>query len=466
LQDVGLLDRLVAEKLERDAKVISAEGWKWIEFAPEFPYGQTYGMRVIASQRVPLSEEEIAKVEALRAQAEEIEERYADADELPEEIARRLEEIEAELAAIHERPALYDQADMARAGTFVSIDGTGKLRVQRGYVRPEDEAPEPEPALPEAEGAEFGSPEYDAESQAAAAVPLAANAGSNGAVVSNTDDASEPADEDEGIRPLSDKLLTELTAYRTLALREAVGTEPAIAYLAALHALCLKLFYRYGADTCLEIEPKSVMFGAQAPGLADTPLAARVDARHRNWAEHLPEEPGELWDILGSFDTDSRDALFAHCVSLTINAVVEPYNRRPKAISHADKIAAAVSLDLATAGWTPTVDNYLGRVPKARILEAVREAKGQKAVDRIGHLKKGDMATEAEGLLAGAGWLPESLRTPGTYQPATASDETIEESATTVEETAASADETAIGDDALEDDTHHSAEMADAIAAE
>jgi ParB family chromosome partitioning protein len=208
------------------------------------------------------------------------------------------------------------------------------------------------------------------------------------------------------------------------------------------------------------------MFGAQAPGLADTPLAARVDARHRNWAEHLPEEPGELWDVLGSFDTDSRDALFAHCVSLTINAVVEPYNRRPKAIGHADKIAAAISLDLATAGWTPTVDNYLGRVPKARILEAVREAKGEKGADRIGHLKKGEMATEAERLLVGAGWLPEPLRTPGTYQPTTASAETIDEAAPTVEEMAASADEKAIGDDALEDDTHHSADVADAIAAE
>ena len=465
LQDVGLLDRLVAEKLERDAKVISAEGWKWIEVAPEFPYGQTYGMRVISSQRVPLSEEEIAKVEALRTQAEEIEERYADADELPEEIAQRLEEIEAELAAIHERPALYDQADIARAGAFVSIDGSGKLRVQRGYVRPEDEAPEPEPALPEAKGAEFGSPEYDADSQAAAAVPLTANARSS-AVAGNTDGVSEPPEEDEGIRPLSDKLLIELTAYRTLALREAVGNEPAIAYLAALHALCLKLFYRYGSDSCLEIEPKSVMFGAQAPGLTDTPLAARVDARHRNWAEHLPEEPVELWDALGSFDTDSRDALFAHCVSLTINAVVEPYNRRPKAIGHADKMAAACSLDLAKAGWKPTVDNYLGRVPKARILEAVREAKGQKAADRIGHLKKGEMATEAEGLLAGARWLPEPLRTPGTYQPATALDETIDGAVPTVEETAATADEKAIGDGALEDDTHHSADVADAIAAE
>ena len=30
-------------------------------------------------------------------------------------------------------------------------------------------------------------------------------------------------------------------------------------------------------------------------------------------------------------------------------------------------------------GWGPTVDNYLGRVPKARILQAVREGKGKHA---------------------------------------------------------------------------------------
>ena len=33
--------------------------------------------------------------------------------------------------------------------------------------------------------------------------------------------------------------------------------------------------------------------------------------------------------------------------------------------------------------------------------------------DRIEHLKKGDMATEAETLLADSGWLPEPLRTQG-----------------------------------------------------
>ena len=265
-------------------------------------------------------------------------------------------------------------------------------------------------------------------------------------IVAHVGDAAEPEEED-GIKPLSDRLMTELTAFRTLALREAVGQDPAIAQLAVLHALCLKLFYRYGLDSCLEIEPKSVMFGAQAPGLADTPLAARVDARHEAWAAQLPEESSELWDVLESFDTDSRDALFAHCVSLTVNAVVESYNRRPKAVAHADRLAQAISLDLAAAGWTATVDNYLGRVSKARILEAVREAKGPIAAERIAQLKKGEMAAEAEGLLSGTGWLPDPLRIPGVR-------------------TAVAADETAIGNLSPEPDTDHSAGEAEAIAAE
>ena len=57
------------------------------------------------------------------------------------------------------------------------------------------------------------------------------------------------------------------------------------------------------------------------------------------------------------------------------------------------------------------------------------------------------MATEAEGLLSGTGWLPEPLRMPGV-------------------ETAAAADETAIGDLSAEIDTDHSADEAEAIAAE
>jgi ParB family chromosome partitioning protein len=52
-------------------------------------------------------------------------------------------------------------------------------------------------------------------------------------------------------------------------------------------------------------------------------------------------------------------------------------------------------------------------VPKARILEAVREAKGEHSAQLIDHLKKTEMAKEAERLLDGTGWLPEPLRLAG-----------------------------------------------------
>ena len=42
----------------------------------------------------------------------------------------------------------------------------------------------------------------------------------------------------------------------------------------------------------------------------------------------------------------------------------------------------------------------------------MREAKDEASVQLIEHLKKPDMAREAERLLAGCGWLPEPLRTP------------------------------------------------------
>jgi ParB family chromosome partitioning protein len=58
------------------------------------------------------------------------------------------------------------------------------------------------------------------------------------------------------------------------------------------------------------------------------------------------------------------------------------------------------------------VASYLGRVTKARNGEAVREAVSDEAAERIGSLKKPDMATEAEALLAGKGWLPSLLRKP------------------------------------------------------
>ena len=417
LQDVALVDRLVAERLEREAKSVRAEGWHWIETAPDFPYGHQLGLRRLRGEEVALTAGEAAEREALQAEYNGLEETHADIEDLPEEVDRRLAEIETALAAF-ERPAVFDPAEMARAGAFVSIDGEGRLRVERGYVRPEDELPiEPEPeAEPEARTAVETGAEAEA-AEPTAAMP--ARVESDGETVHAGPVVAAEPEEDEGIKPLSDRLLTELAAHRTLALRHAVGGVPHLALLAVLHALCLKLFYRYALDTCLELDAKSVAFAAQAPGLKDTALARTLDERHQAWAALLPEDPEALWGVLSDFEGESRMALLAHCVGLSVNAVQEAWNRRPRALVHADRLAEALSLDMAAypACWVATVDNYLGQVSKARIVQAVLEARGEQAARAIEKLKKGEMAERAQELLAGTGWLPEPLRTPGHVSP-------------------------------------------------
>ena len=355
-------------------------------------------MRRLSGEPEPLSDEEAETHRSLEAERQRLEQEHKGSDELPEHVDRRLGEIEAAMEAIEDRPVRFAADDVARAGVFVSIDGSGRLRVERGYVRPEDEPPVEADELVEADTADLDD---------------GTDVHSSVDVVERDDEEGDPA------KPLPDRLVTKLTAHRTLALRDALAGDPEIAFLAALHALALRVFYRFAPDTCLEIDPRSATFGAQAPGLGDTTSAQAIEARHDAWTRMLPKATEELWRLLAGFDRARREALFAHCVALTVNAVHEPYNRRPRALAHADMLATELGLDMAAAGWRATAANYLGRVTKARILEAVREAKGEAAAERIAGLKKPDMVAAAEELLDGTGWLPQPLRTPCRHQSAT-----------------------------------------------
>ena len=141
LQDVSLLDGLLKEKLKAVAAEIAAEGWKWVEAALDMPYGVTNGLRKLTGMTIEPTDEERAAREALREESDRLQTEYEDADELPEDVDRRLNEIEASLDAYEHRPLRFEPADIAIAGVFLSVNSNGALNVQRGYVRPEDEHP-------------------------------------------------------------------------------------------------------------------------------------------------------------------------------------------------------------------------------------------------------------------------------------------------------------------------------------
>ena len=406
LQDPVLLDRLGGDKLKAEAETIAAEGWKWIEVAVDFPYGHTNGMRRLAGTTIDLTDEERAEREKLRDEFDALEAEYAEADEFPDEVDARLGEIEEALDALESRPMVYDADQMARAGVFVSIRHDGQLAVERGYVRPEDEEVEGH----EGDDADGASAEGDEDGSVRRAV----------ITVGGGAPETEEDDEVETIRPLPDRLVSELTAHRTLALRDAVAVNPHVAMTALLHRLVTDCFLPHSAKGCLEAHVREVHFPAQADDLGESASARAIADRHERWGDHIPADDAALWDWLADQDDDTRMELLAHCVSFGVNALHEkpnPYGGMGVSqhglavrLSQADRLARETGLDMVAVGWRPTVANYLGRVTKPRIIEAVREGAGERAAQLIDHLKKSDMATEAERLLAETGWLPEPLR--------------------------------------------------------
>src|SRR3954462_12862116 len=265
--------------LEAVAAEIRAEGWKWLEVALDFPYGHTTGLRRVAPAVKALSAADQAAYDALRRESDELEAEYEGADELPDAVDARLGEIEQALARFEDRSVRFDPEVIACGGAFVSLDASGAPKIERGFVRPEDLAPTPAPEA---------SPDSGAHAPDGTVQRATFTIGGATGSPSEPDAATEPEEDTSG--RLSDRLMTELTAHRRLALREALANDPDAAFLAVLYALALKTFYgSYMAAPCREIEPKGLSLKpAAGPDLNDPPGAQSSQQRHGNWSLRLP----------------------------------------------------------------------------------------------------------------------------------------------------------------------------------
>ena len=202
--DAALLNRLVREKLAGEAAKIEAEGWKWITVEPEFNHEMAAGMRRVYPEAVPLGEEDQAKLDDLEQQYQTFCDEH-DGDDSDEAMAEALR-FEQQIDVLRGEDA-YRPEDIAMSGVFVSLDRKGEPRIERGLVRAED---------------------WKAKASAGD------DAGPNGeGDTANADSA----------KPLSEKLVAELTAYRTAGLRNALAEHSATALTAVVHALAAATFY-------------------------------------------------------------------------------------------------------------------------------------------------------------------------------------------------------------------------------
>jgi ParB family transcriptional regulator, chromosome partitioning protein len=210
LEDVALLDLLVTAKLGREADTLrEAEGWKWTEAHLDFPHA--HGMRRTYPHLVDLSAENQAALGAARAEFDRLTEHHQTAEELADEVDARFGELEAEIERLERKRQAYDPEHVARGGAFVILNHDGTIRIERGFIRPGDEQPQAE----NEEGGDTSGPDDPN--------------GDTAQTGDEREDEQGTGDEEDEDRPLSDALVRDLTAHRTLGLRLNLAEQPEVA---------------------------------------------------------------------------------------------------------------------------------------------------------------------------------------------------------------------------------------------
>ncbi|PVM82075.1 ParB/RepB/Spo0J family partition protein [Caulobacter endophyticus] len=405
VEDIVLLDRLVGEKLADIAQAVrDDEGWMWSAAYIDFPQG--HGCSRIWERVRQRSPEEVEAINVLQTEEAELTDRWAEIDPPPPEVAARFEAIEAALDAYGEDFG-FDPVQRAYAGVFVSLNAYGEAKIDRGFVRLGDEpAPEPD----EDDTADETADEDDADAigddlETGDPDPDDEDGEPDGVARTEPEEpAGDPA------APLPDRVVAELTAHRTAALRDALAQDPDLAQVALVHALVCRVFGSGGYASCLDIRWGSRDLSAVGEGIDASPAGVAIAQRHQGWARQMPTKIADFWDFIVGLDGDSRAALLAHCVSLTLDGLRSWERREASVLAHVETLATALDLDMRVY-WKPTAVRYLDRVTKAHVIAAVGEAVSSEAAARLSGLKKPDMVAAAEPQLVEAGWLPAVLRT-------------------------------------------------------
>ncbi len=380
LIDAALLETLARSKLTAVTESIRTEGWMWGETVPRMTHAELHGFqRAPRNRRMP-NKAEAKRIAKLEARQQAIEDRLNadDTEDIAEEEAQALNEesdkLSAELNLIEQSLLVFAPETLAMAGAIVTVDHQGEIAIHRGLLR---EAEAKALRAQERQSAVLGS-------------------GVEG-------EAQQPA-----TPRISEKLARRLSAHRTAALQAEVTRHPQVALVAVVHRLALRVVCdAYGAgDPAVNISasPQDGL-DAHAPDMAQSPAATAMREVRQAWAERLPKEPDTLFALLMTLPQEELLSLLAVCVAATVSVITPRGDALP-----AVALAQAVGLDMHP-WWTPTAEGYFAHVSKAKAIEAV-QVFAPDHMARLSKLKKKELASEAERLAVGTGWLPVMLRAP------------------------------------------------------
>lgn len=377
LSDSALLDVLVERKLQEEGEQVRAEGWGWIEVWQQFDHTQFDRLGRAPKKLHELSAEAATKLEALEMELESVQATMESLSDLDSEQSNvldiREDELEDEISNIQKSREGFALEVMPHAGAVISYY-YGDLRINRGMVRTADR---------ESVNAVLGEGERLAGGR-------------------ETESAGRKSN------TISDALRRSLLGHRNLAAQFVTATNP--------KAAKMLIVCKWISDTRREwsATPTDLSIGNGYGARTSCPVsdeAGRVReeefvALGELLIEGLPTEYGDLWDALAALNEAELDTLLAYAVARSVSLAVED-----NVISK--KYVQALGLKMEDH-FVPTVANYLGRVSKELIIEALKEAgKIQSDEDQVTLLamKKGALAAEAETRLMGTGWVPAEIAT-------------------------------------------------------
>ncbi|MCI4005032.1 ParB/RepB/Spo0J family partition protein [Dickeya dianthicola] len=395
LTDAALLERLTQDKLAGIAAEVRSEGWAWVDATPGVTRADLHAFQRAPRERREPTKREAQRIEKLQAKMQEAGVALdaaldAEDEDKTDALQEEGEALGEQLQALEDGLQDYSPNVKAAAGAIVTIDRNGEAVIHRGLLR-EAEARALRTLERLRQG--FGSEE------------------------------SENDDEDGDDTPkatISDRLAQRLSAHRTAALQVEVARHPHVALVALVHGMAQTVLQesRYGLNR--DSLPMGVRLTVQdrlegmAPDWPESPAAVALHELQQEWGDKLPEDSAGLFAALLAMEKDELVKLLAVCVASTVDVVTPRATpRQPGA-----ELAQAVGLDMA-AWWQPTAEGYFRHVPKAAILQAVGEY-APEHVTRLAKLKKADIASEAERLADGTGWMPAMFKVEGPQEAAEA----------------------------------------------
>ncbi|ABM31281.1 ParB/RepB/Spo0J family partition protein [Paracidovorax citrulli] len=381
LTDAALLETLVRGKLDARAEDVRAEGWAWVEAVPHMSHADRQAFQNAPRQRREPTAREARRIASLQTRLDKIDAELEDAydaedEDKTEALEPRREQVAGELKAVEDALQGYAPDVRAVAGAIVTLDTSGEAVIHRGLLR---------------------------EAEAKALRTLEKLRQGFGAGDGASDEEGDDADEAPKTASLSDRLTQRLSAHRTAALQIEVARHPHIALAALVHGMVRVVlqdgYRRDGLPLGVRLDVQDRLEG-MAPDMPESPAAVALRTLQEVAGEGLPEDSAELFAALQAKSQDELVHLLAVCVASTVD-VVTPRASQPQP---GTELAQAVGLNMA-AWWKPTAEGYFRHIAKPVILQAVSQY-APAHVTRLAKLKKGDIASEAERLADGTGWMP------------------------------------------------------------